>query len=586
MLALLADLDIEFTSDVGISRAIYEAALPEGSGEPSFDSLIDDGWIRVVWGRISVPSELFRAAKSPPASTWTAFATLLERRHDHVYRFGSSVRLRADLTDTISAIERGELAPSDVGCQAPEWVAARLWEVLLAKYPEPGVAIRAWVDRWLLLGFPHLTPQRVWASPALIAFREASLAVLGSEQCFPGWEETRTLFAKRIARSHNQQLTNVERLIPLIPSSLVGRALWLDDNRVQNAFMGELGTSEELHGLTQLLLEDVRATEMSPVPNTLAVDLFRRAIARPELLFNALHTVRAYPALVADLVLNPDTSPLASLLIAQWQPLQGGSWDRELSSRDDKTTIVMAFADAVSALGHFLEQGTVQPEEVAPLIVWVNNKSPSEAEDTSQEGNQLLSILRDELVGHSPEILKRIVLTLTTPGSKAGLGSPTFAAALDVVELGNLAASIDPVMLLEPYVASVALGEYILSAHKVGIGAAASLFDLAKRAPEELRQKFLYPIDIKARIAAGEAANENPYTVLDTLARSLRAHIRVLSRAAANSAQSVDDDLSDALIAAVRAGALHHAEKGRIPAFAPGHEFGSSSFIPRSPNSR
>lgn len=77
----------------------------------------------------------------------------------------------------------------------------------------------------------------------------------------------------------------------------------------------------------------------------------------------------------------------------------------------------------------------------------------------------------------------------------------------------------------------------------------------------------MHPIDVKARRAAGEAANENPCTVTDTIARSIRAHVRVLSRAVAGGIESAPDDLVRALIAAVRAGALKHDEKGRVAAF-------------------
>lgn len=79
-------------------------------------------------------------------------------------------------------------------------------------------------------------------------------------------------------------------------------------------------------------------------------------------------------------------------------------------------------------------------------------------------------------------------------------------------------------------------------------------------------------MDIKTRLAAAVAADENPYTVADAIARSIRAHIRILSRAAVGWKETVPDDLVDALTAAVRAGALKHEEKGRIAAFSARYE--------------
>jgi hypothetical protein len=58
------------------------------------------------------------------------------------------------------------------------------------------------------------------------------------------------------------------------------------------------------------------------------------------------------------------------------------------------------------------------------------------------------------------------------------------------------------------------------------------------------------------------------YTLADSIGRSLRTHIRVLCRAVVGGAADVDADLFDALVAAVRTGALQHKEKGRVAAFA------------------
>ena len=65
---------------------------------------------------------------------------------------------------------------------------------------------------------------------------------------------------------------------------------------------------------------------------------------------------------------------------------------------------------------------------------------------------------------------------------------------------------------------------------------------------------------------------ENPYIVADNLARSLRAHIRILCRAITAGPRDVPTDLVEALIAAVKSGALEHKERGRIAAFAPQFE--------------
>ena len=104
---------------------------------------------------------------------------------------------------------------------------------------------------------------------------------------------------------------------------------------------------------------------------------------------------------------------------------------------------------------------------------------------------------------------------------------------------------------------------------RISVGGAATLFELAGSDPKR-RGAVLHPIDIGVRLA--EESEENPFTREDVLCHALRAHIRILSRAVAGLPETPPDDLVDALVAAVRSGALKHAEKNRIPAFAPRHE--------------
>ena len=179
----------------------------------------------------------------------------------------------------------------------------------------------------------------------------------------------------------------------------------------------------------------------------------------------------------------------------------------------------------------------------------------------------MLGILRAELVSQPQEIQKAIFAELASTMPQEGLGTPAFTAALDILAAGELAQSVDPKPLLEAYVSAIVAGHYTLSAHGISVSAAASLVEVATRATEELRKKFFHPVDMPARIAAAAAADANPYIVNDDTARSIRAHVRVLCRAVVG-LESAPDGLTDALMDAVRIGALSHAEKGRVAAFA------------------
>ena len=78
-------------------------------------------------------------------------------------------------------------------------------------------------------------------------------------------------------------------------------------------------------------------------------------------------------------------------------------------------------------------------------------------------------------------------------------------------------------------------------------------------------------MDVRARLAAA-TPEDNEFILADSIGLSLRAHIRILCRALVGHKGEIPADMFDALIAAVRAGALKHDEKGRVAAFAPGFE--------------
>jgi hypothetical protein len=68
-------------------------------------------------------------------------------------------------------------------------------------------------------------------------------------------------------------------------------------------------------------------------------------------------------------------------------------------------------------------------------------------------------------------------------------------------------------------------------------------------------------------MAAASAPDANPFTVEDEIARSVRAHVRILCRAVSGLGEATPGDLADALIKAVHMGAVKHDEKGRVAAF-------------------
>src|ERR1700739_2862306 len=85
LLDLLLNLKIVFESEVERARAIYESALPNDKSEPSFNEVMEAGWLRVVWGRVATPFEIDQRARAAPPGSMTALNSLLGRRFDESY---------------------------------------------------------------------------------------------------------------------------------------------------------------------------------------------------------------------------------------------------------------------------------------------------------------------------------------------------------------------------------------------------------------------------------------------------------------------------------------------------------------------
>jgi hypothetical protein len=350
-----------------------------------------------------------------------------------------------------TAIDRGELTPREIGCQTPEWVAARLWDRTQPDSPDISAALRVWVDRWYQLGCPALVPGRVWNETAAKAYREAAMDVLGSDPSLVGWDETRAGFVKQIAIASKQPMSSAERYVPPVPATLVDRALWFDNQSLERAVTGTLlGDFDAIFGLVRLLLADVEAEDHAPAPHSVARRVIELAIDPPELFLIVLFKVTRKSVLLADLLLYPATSALACMLVARWSS-PSGAWDRELRIRDNQTTKAIAFADAVSVMGNFLEQGSVDPKEAAALLDWFHKTARPGFIDDLANGELMLSALRSELARQSAETLRTMVAALCSSAAKLGLGTSTFAAALDIIDAGKLASDINPVPLVDAY---------------------------------------------------------------------------------------------------------------------------------------
>lgn len=574
VLCLFQRLHVDCANSLDTARTTYEMDYSAAAGEPRWEDLITAGWIRPVWGRFFTSFEVSRAIS---ASQMPALAALVKGRHIQSYRVDRDDGDATALDPAIAAIARDGFEPRAVHCQSPEWVAARLWDRGRAGKTEPAKILRVWVDRWEQLGSPSLAPAQVWNETDAKAFHDAAIGTITTEPGIIGWDTVRTRIVKELALAGQQTPADLEGYVPPVPATLVDRALWLESPITQRLQHESFQACDELFGLVRLLLADVEAQEHSRAPHETAEELLTLALERPEVLLFLLLRVQLAPALLADLLLFPPTSALACLLVAQWRS-PGNAWERELIARDDMAAKATAFADAIAIMGEFLQQGSVLPQEVAALWQWLHSNAQPGFVDDVTDRDFMLTALRGELLGLHEDKMVAMLNALTAASPGFALGSPAFATAIDVVETGQLEGVVDPVPLVEAYIRSIVTGHYTLSAHRLGVDSAASLFALAKRAPAETYQRFLQPLDLATLLATAKQGDGNPFTIASDIALSLRTHMRILSRAIAASKGGVPNELTDALIGTVRDGVSTQVSTATqtqsvpVAAFSPRHD--------------
>ena len=444
MLQLLLNLRIDFASDLDCARATYNSILSAKPDEPSLEELIDTGWLTVVWGRISASFDLVRAAEAATPSM-SALCSLLSSRFEETYKLTIQTSGNREFDDVTTKIRNNELAPERVGCQSPDWVAARLWDRTLTGSGNQATALRIWFDRWAKLWHPSFVPHVVWDEDAVATFREAVFTVLEADPGICGWEEARDEFIKKHALVNDQALETIASRIPTVPESLVDRVAWVFDV----TGVTKIREHGDIAWLVSLILSDIEADNSGPAPNPVAKRLIELAIESSDLFFILVFQLGGRTKLLADLLLHPATTAVACLLIAE-RTQNSGAWDRDLIDRDNKTIKSMAFADAVSVLGHFLAQGDTNPNEAASLMEWFHENGPRSVPDQMETGESLLTILRNELSQQSRAVL-RAMLDALFASSDSGLEAEKIAAAVDIVDCGDLSDEVDPMPFVDAY---------------------------------------------------------------------------------------------------------------------------------------
>ncbi|WP_176060978.1 hypothetical protein [Paraburkholderia sp. BCC1876] len=569
VLQLFEHLRIVGNNSVLATRSVYDAAQRENPSEPDWDTLISDSWAVEVLGRLYVPREIRLRVNKDTTGSMTALGTLLKSWYDDKYEWTDTDGPSA-VIELANSVVSGARRPTDIACHSPEWVAARLWDRSFMHAVEPVARVIAWLDAWNMLGSPDFILTKVWLQAASDAFEKDAFIVLEKTTKFPSWNECRERAVKQISHAAGRAPSEYGNFVPAVPRTLVARALWLTSNLLEHARYDALDAFGMASGLLRILLNEVDAADHSAAPHPIAQRILKLAAAHPDVLSTLLFRAEQHPELVVEMLLVPETSALACLLVFQWR-IQQSSWDRALVKRDNEAARDEAFSDSVSIVGEYLKDGRLSPDEVASLLSEMHAQAkPGNVEELVGSESMLVA-LRAELNGQSRALLTSMFDSLVRPDTGLKFGNSSFAAALDILDLGQLSDDVSPDALLRAYVESIESDYYSLSAARVSTSGAATLYALSKRLADDERKWFLFPFKIKERLAH-LPEGENIYTVKTNIARALRVHMQVLSRAIVGCADEAPGELVDALVKTVRASAISHQEKGRVAAFAATYE--------------
>lgn len=539
---------------------------------PSFNELVARGWIRLSWGRFSVPRDLGMASRRQPQAAGTAFKLLVEARHQDVFGLRDGFGPGGELQVIADGIVTEQFRPVEVACISRPWIAARLWDTPLVVSGEVGVddaeqRLSCWIDRWNLLNCPSF-PMSSYLEPASFEeFVETALTVLRATSTTPGWEAFREAARAPITLLYPHRGADAESVVSSVPATTVERMEWLARGLVEQTsyeYMETRGSS-----LLSVLLNEIQDATFDP--RHLASRLMEFVVERPVLLQQLVLRVRQAPVLLADMLMVPSTCTLACSLIASWE-FNSGGWNRDFQAQANHTTAMLAFEDAIALLGGHLDADCVPASELAALYLHIYELASNPRQSSRRFA--MLSLLRQELTASATSIQDAVFSALVASASAGTDQMTAFCAALNLVSEGGGADHIDPSEIVTLYLDVLLLQNERGGLRQLGLPAAQSFVSLALRCEENLRNRFLGAVDVRAWLRSAPTSPDEQHSFRDLLARRIRLHIRLLSRALAGWPTEVPNELVDALSNAIHAGATDQPQRGRVDAFVPGPGFG------------
>lgn len=563
-LLLLEHIQLSFAAEESASRARYASAVSGAANAPSFDTLREDGWFQVLFGRVVTPMHVSVAANHAAAVS-PGLRALISERFAVTYDCAAVPRGTKLVDDTADGLASGTVRPSEIACRTPGWVVARLWE----RRPTVADPLAWWLDRWTLLGGPRFSPSEVWDAADRQAFVHCILDRLETETALIGWSAIQRTLADQSMRAARQAGPSSPDRGPAVPDTAVARARWLGDPWLGKMPQMRAESFEEVRDLMSLLTGDIEQRRHAVAPDAEFVRLSEMALDRPDLLQFLVQRAVHHPLLIAEFLIQPATCALGCWLLT-------GRSSGLILPVDDPHGSELALAalqDGLALLQRFLDEevpGTLSAEAAALL---------ASAFDTVDRPRRLRSAPAAEgmILGAFQKLGAAVVPVaeaLAAADLPETLDAPALIAALELIAAADLVEAVAPDPLPDTYIKVVQAGDSQLSANRMSPEGAAALFRLSWRGGPVRRMQFLYPIDWSTTLI-GLGADD--FDDRQKVIRSLGASTRTLANAVCGMAGDAPVELVAALAAHVSAGSDDDRPNGKVWAFTR-HE----SFLPWS----
>lgn len=564
MLLLLEHIQLSFAADESASRARYAAAVAGAVNVPSFDTLREDGWFQILFGRVVTPMRVSVAANHA-ASVSPGLRALISERFAVTYNCAAVPRGNQPVDDAADGLTSGTVRSVDIACRTPGWVAARLWE----RRPAVADPLAWWLDRWTLLGGPRFSPCQVWDAADGQAFVHCVLNRLETEPALIGWSDIRQTLADQSMRAARQAGPGSLDRWPAVPDMLVARARWLGDPRLGEMPEMRAESFEEVRDLISLLAGDIEQRRYAAAPDTEFVRLSGMALDRPDLLQLLVQRALHRPSLIAEFLIQPKTCALGCWLLT----VRSSGLMLPADDPHGSKLALAALQDGLALLQRHLAEeapGTL-PAEAAALLAGAFDTVGRPRRLGSAPAAEGMILGAFQKLGAAAVLIAEALAAADLPET---LDAPELIAALELVAAGDLVEAVAPDQLPDTYIKVVQAGDGQLSANRMSPDGAAALFRLSERGGPVRRLHFLYPIDWHTMLIG---LGEDDFDDRQKVIRSLGASTRTLANTVCGMAGDAPADLVEALAAHVSGGSDDDWPKGKVWAFTR-HE----SFLPWS----